>query len=64
VSNLPTHYSGIGDEANLELVKKVLPVVWLNANLNGTYGFTFQPNMINVADVLSPLTGKRRRAKK
>jgi TnpA family transposase len=64
LSNLLTHYSERGDEVNLELVKKVSPVAWLNVNFNGTYSFTFEQNMINMADVLSPLTGKRRRAKK
>ena len=57
-------HSEMGDEVNLELIKKVSPVAWLNVNLNGTYSFTFEQNMINMADVLSPLTGKRRRAKK
>jgi hypothetical protein len=64
LSNLLAHYSEMGDEVNLELIKKVSPVAWLNVNLNGTYSFTFEQNMINMADVLSPLTGKRRRAKK
>ena len=53
------NFSGrTGDQENLELVKKVSPVAWVNVNLNGTYSFTFEKNMINMAEVLSPLTGK------
>ncbi len=41
----------------LALVKKVSPVAWMNVNLNGTYSFSFDENMINLADLLRPLTG-------
>lgn len=58
LSNLLTFYRATGDQENLELVKKVSPVAWVNVNLNGTYSFTFEKNMINMAEVLSPLTGK------
>lgn len=58
LSNLLTFYRATGDQENLELVKKVSPLAWVNVNLNGTYSFTFEKNMINMTEVLSPLTGK------
>ncbi len=58
LSNLLAYYRSTGDEDNLGLVKKVSPVAWLNVNLNGTYSFTFEQNVINMADILSPLTGE------
>ena len=64
LSNLLAYYSTAGDEKNLELVKKVSPVAWLNVNLNGTYSFTFEQNMISMAEVLSPLTGETQLAEK
>lgn len=57
LSNLLGLYRATGDQENLELVKKVSPVGWLNVNLNGTYSSTFEQNVINMAEVLSPLTG-------
>jgi hypothetical protein len=44
--------------------KKVSPVAWLNMNLNGTYSFTFEQNMVNLAEILSPLTGETQLAEK
>lgn len=64
LSNLLAYYRGTGEQESLELVKKVSPVAWLNVNLNGTYSFTFEQNVINMADVLSPLTGKMRELEK
>lgn len=60
LSNLLAYYRDTGEQENLELVKKVSPVAWLNVNLNGTYSFTFEQNVINMAEILSPLTGKMR----
>lgn len=57
-------YRATGDEDNLELVKKVSPVAWLNVNLNGRYSFTFEQKMINMAEILSPLTGETQKKKK
>ncbi len=49
------HYTTIGDDKKLELVKKVSPIAWVNVNLNGKYSFSPEQNMINLADVLRPL---------
>jgi TnpA family transposase len=59
LSNLLAYYRVIEDQENLERVKKVSPVAWVNVNLNGTYSFTFEQNMISMAEILSPLTGKK-----
>lgn len=64
LSNLLAYYRASGDEDNLELVKKVSPVAWLNVNLNGTYSFTFEQNVINMAEILSPLTGETQKTGK
>ena len=64
LSNLLAYYRAAGDQENLELVKKVSPVAWLNVNLNGTYSFTFEQNVINMAEILSPLTGESGKPKK
>jgi len=64
LSNLLAYYQGTGEQENLELVKKVSPVTWLNVNLNGTYSFTFEQNVINAVERLSPLTGESVKTKK
>ncbi len=56
LSKLLSHYTTIGDDKMLELVKKVSPVAWVNVNLNGTYSFSSEQSTINLADVLRPLT--------
>ena len=56
LSKLLAHFRTTGDEKKLELVKKVSPVAWVNVNLNGTYSFSSERNVINMADVLRPLT--------
>ena len=56
LSKLLGHFTATGDKEKLELVKQVSPVAWLNVNLNGTYSFSFEQNMINMEEVLSPLT--------
>ncbi len=57
LSQLLIHYESTGEEKTLSLVKQVSPVAWTNVNLNGTYSFSFEQGMINLADILSPLTG-------
>lgn len=64
LSKLLVYYRSTGEQESLELVKRVSPVAWLNVNLNGTYSFTFEQNVINMAEILSPLTGKARELEK
>lgn len=59
LSQLPGHCpESTGEEKTLALVKQVSPVAWTNVNLNGTYSFSFEQGMINLADILSPLRGE------
>ncbi len=37
LSKLLSHYTQLGDEDKLELIKQISPVAWINVNLNGTY---------------------------
>jgi len=56
LSRLLGHYELQKDIKHLELVKQVSPVAWTNINLNGTYSFSFGENMLNMDEVISPLT--------
>jgi TnpA family transposase len=56
LSKLLGHYDHQKDIKHLELVKQVSPVAWTNINLNGTYSFSFGENMLNMDEVISPLT--------
>lgn len=56
LSRLLTHFTKQGDTKRLELVKQVSPVAWVNINLNGTYSFSFGDNMLNMDEVISPIT--------
>lgn len=51
------HFEHIGDEAKLGLTKQVSPVVWHNINLNGTYSFDFEQNLIDIDEIMRPITG-------
>jgi len=55
LSKLLEYYTQKADVEMVDLLKKVSPVAWINANLNGTYSFSFDENMINVDDLLRPL---------
>lgn len=55
LSELLEHYSQTGYTEKLALVKQVSPVAWVNVNLNGTYNFAFNENMLDLDDVISPL---------
>jgi hypothetical protein len=64
LNDLLAYCRATGGDNYLELVKKVSPVAELNENLNGTNSFTFERNVINVAEELSPLTGEMRKTEK
>ncbi len=56
LSHLLIYFEGKGDEEKLELTKKVSPVAWHNINLNGTYSFNFEQNMLDIAEIMKQLT--------
>lgn len=47
---------GIGDEEKLGITKQVSPVAWHNINLNGTYSFDFEQNLIDIEEIMRPIT--------
>lgn len=58
LSRLLAHYVKQNDQNNITLIKQVSPVSWVNINLNGTYSFSFDDNVISMDEILSPITTK------
>ena len=58
LSKLLEHHTEQNNLKMIELVKKVSPVAWININLNGTYRFNFAGNVLNLDELISPLTIK------
>lgn len=56
LTRLLTHFEAIGDEEKLAITKQVSPVAWHNINLNGTYTFNFEQNLIDIEEVMRPIT--------
>ncbi|MFK5915700.1 MAG: Tn3 family transposase, partial [Woeseiaceae bacterium] len=61
LSQLLTYFEEINADEKLELTKKVSPVAWHNINLNGTYSFSFEQNMLDLAEIMKPLTGNSKK---
>ena len=51
LSKLLHYFEQSGDAANLDRTKRVSPVAWVNINLNGTYSFSFEQNMIDLDEI-------------
>jgi len=58
LSRLLAHYVKHNDLKNVALIKQVSLVSWININLNGTYSFSFDDNVISMEEILSPITTK------
>ena len=56
LNKLLGHYDSQKDTKHLELLKRASPVAWVNINLNSTYSLSFGVNMLNMDEVISPLT--------
>lgn len=56
LSRLLTHFECLGDEEKLRITKQVSPVAWHNINLNGTYSFNFEHNLIDIEEIMRPIT--------
>ena len=52
LTNLLAHFEKIGDEKGLAIIKQASPVAWHNINLNGTYSFSFDHNVINMDEIM------------
>ncbi|MEL0587551.1 MAG: Tn3 family transposase [Candidatus Thiodiazotropha sp. (ex. Lucinoma kazani)] len=59
LSRLLIHFEGVGDDKKLAVTKQVSPVAWHNINLNGTYSFSFDQNMIDIEEIMRPITENR-----
>jgi hypothetical protein len=59
LSRLLLHFQSIEDEENLEITKQVSPVAWHNINLNGTYSFDFAQTLIDIEEIMQPITKNR-----
>jgi len=57
LSRLLIYFEKNGDRKNLALTKMVSPVAWYNINLNGTYSFSFEQSMLDLKEIMKPLTG-------
>jgi hypothetical protein len=42
----------------LAVTKQVSPVAWHNINLNGTYSFDFAQALIDIEELMRPITEK------
>jgi len=58
LSRLLIHFEHIGDEKRLAVTKQVSPVAWHNINLNGTYSFDFAQALIDIEELMRPITEK------
>lgn len=56
LTRLLTHFEHISDEDKLTITKQVSPVAWHNINLNGTYSFDFEQNLIDIEEIMRPIT--------
>ncbi len=56
LTHLLTHFEQFGDEERLKITKQVSPVAWHNINLNGTYSFDFEQNLIDIEEIMRPIT--------
>jgi hypothetical protein len=55
LTRLLDHFEGEGDDKKLEIIKQVSPVAWHNINLNGTYSFSFEQNMLNLDEIMQSI---------
>lgn len=52
LTRLLEHFETEGDDKKLEIIKQVSPVAWHNINLNGTYSFSFEQNMLDLDEIM------------
>jgi len=56
LSRLLSHFERNGDDKRLVITKQVSPVAWQNINLNGTYSFNFEQRLIDIEEIMRPIT--------
>ncbi len=55
LTRLLEHFEAVGDEKKLEIIKQVSPVAWHNINLNGTYSFSFEQNLLDLDEIMQSI---------
>jgi hypothetical protein len=56
LTKLLESFEKTGDEAKLAIIKQVSPVAWHNINLNGNYSFDFDHKLIDIEELMRPIT--------
>lgn len=56
LNRLLSHFERTGDDKRLAITKLVSPVAWHNINLNGTYSFNFEQSLIDIEEIMRPIT--------
>jgi hypothetical protein len=55
LTRLLKHFEAEGDDMKLEIIKQVSPVAWHNINLNGTYSFSFEKNLLDLDEIMQSI---------
>ena len=55
LTRLLKHFEAEGDDKKLEIIKQVSPVAWHNINLNGTYSFSFDKNLLDLDEIMQSI---------
>ena len=55
LTNLFEHFGKTGEDKKVEIIKQASPLAWHNINLNGTYSFSFDQNMISMNEIMQSI---------
>jgi len=55
LTRLLEHFEAEGDDKKLEIIQQVSPVAWHNINLNGTYSFSFEQNLLDLDEIMQSI---------
>lgn len=55
LTRLLKHFEEEGDDKKLEIIQQVSPVAWHNINLNGTYSFSFEQNLLDLDEIMQSI---------
>ena len=55
LTRLLEHFESKKDDKKLEIIKQVSPVAWHNINLNGTYSFSFEQNLLDLDEIMQSI---------
>jgi hypothetical protein len=55
LTRLLEHFEAEGDDKKLEIIQQVSPVAWHNINLNGTYSFNFEQNLLDLDEIMQSI---------